>query len=55
MIIAGEGEEYGNLTQLVNHYNLTDRVKFLGTISWEESIGWLKISLLFHLVQKGVD
>lgn len=42
MIIAGEGEEYGNLTQLVNHYNLTDRVKFLGTISWEESIGWLK-------------
>lgn len=42
MIIAGEGDEYENLTRLVDHYNLTDRVKFLGTIPWETSIGWLK-------------
>ncbi len=49
MVIAGEGDEYENLIRLVNHHNLTDRVKFLGTISWEDSIGWLK-SAIFTMV-----
>jgi glycosyltransferase involved in cell wall biosynthesis len=42
LVIAGEGDEYEALVRLVDHYGLTDRVKFLGTVLWEESIGWLK-------------
>lgn len=49
LVIAGEGDEYENLVQIVNRYELADRVKFLGTLSWEESIGWLK-SALFTVV-----
>lgn len=49
LVIAGEGDEYDNLVQIVNRHALTDRVKFLGTLSWEESIGWLK-SALFTVV-----
>lgn len=49
LIIAGDGDEYENLLKLVKKYGIEDRVKFIGSIGWEESISWLK-SALFTVV-----
>lgn len=49
LIIAGDGDERENLVRLVDEYGISHRVRFIGTISWEQSIRWLK-SALFTVV-----
>ncbi|HRY27859.1 MAG TPA: glycosyltransferase family 4 protein [Candidatus Moranbacteria bacterium] len=49
LVIAGDGDEYEDLLELVKKHDVEDRIKFIGAINWEESIAWLK-SALFTVV-----
>lgn len=49
LLIIGKGEEYKNLKELCEKYNISDKVKFLNQLPHEEVLHYMEICYMFVL------